>query len=40
METFTLVLTNLPDRDTASALARSLVEQRLAACASVLSACT
>ena len=40
METFTLVLTNLPDRDTASALARSLVEQRLAACASVLSACS
>lgn len=30
-----LVLTTLPDRDTAAALGRSLVESRLAACVSI-----
>jgi periplasmic divalent cation tolerance protein len=34
------VLTNLPDRDSALAVARALVEGRLAACANVLSGCT
>jgi periplasmic divalent cation tolerance protein len=40
METFALVLTNLPDRDAALSLARALVERRLAACANVLAGCT
>jgi periplasmic divalent cation tolerance protein len=40
METFVVVLTNLPDRDTALALGRALVERRLAACANVLGGCT
>lgn len=40
MDTFAVVLTNLPDRDAALALARALVERRLAACANVLAACT
>ena len=34
-----LVLTNLPDRPSAEALARELVERRLAACVNVLAAC-
>jgi periplasmic divalent cation tolerance protein len=38
--TYCVVLTNLPDRDAALALARTLVEQRLAACANVLGGCT
>jgi periplasmic divalent cation tolerance protein len=40
MQTFVVVLTNLPDRDTALAMGRALVERRLAACASVLAGCT
>lgn len=39
METV-LVLTTLPDREGAIALARRLVEERLAACVSVLAPCT
>jgi periplasmic divalent cation tolerance protein len=35
-----LVFTNLPDRDSAVALARTLVERRLAACVNVLGAAT
>ena len=35
-----LVLTNLPDADSAHALAAALVEQRLATCVNVLSPCT
>lgn len=35
-----LVLTNLPDRGTAMKLAHALVEQRLAACVSLLAGCT
>jgi periplasmic divalent cation tolerance protein len=35
-----LVLTNLPDRDNAMKLARSLVSKRLAACVNVLDGCT
>ena len=34
-----IVLTNLPDRDTATALAAHLIEQRLAACANILAPC-
>lgn len=34
-----LVLTNLPDAEAAHALARHLVEQRLAACVNVLAPC-
>ena len=34
-----LVLTNMPDRDTADKLARALVEARAAACVNVLAAC-
>ncbi len=34
-----LVLTNLPDRGAAEALARTLVERRVAACVNVLSPC-
>ena len=34
-----LVITNLPDAETARALATQLVEQRLAACANILSPC-
>jgi len=40
MQTFVVVLTNLPDRDTALAVGRTLVERRLAACANVLGGCT
>jgi periplasmic divalent cation tolerance protein len=35
-----VVLTNLPDREAALALARSLVQERLAACVNVLAECT
>ena len=35
-----LVLTTLPDRATATALAQLLVEQRLAACVNILAECT
>jgi periplasmic divalent cation tolerance protein len=35
-----LVFTNMPDRDSATKLARALVEQRLAACVNVLAPCT
>jgi periplasmic divalent cation tolerance protein len=34
-----LVLTNLPDRAAAEALAQTLVERRLAACVSILAPC-
>ena len=34
-----LVLTNLPDRETADRLARRLVEARLAACVNILAPC-
>lgn len=34
-----LVITNLPDRDSAARLAQTLVERRLAACVNVLSPC-
>lgn len=39
-EDLILVLTNLPDRDTATRLARALVETRAAACVNILAACT
>lgn len=39
-EDLILVLTNLPDRDTATRLARVLVETRAAACVNILAACT
>ena len=35
-----LVLTNLPDADSAKQVARQLVEQRLAACVNILAPCT
>ena len=35
-----LVITNLPDADSARQVARQLVEQRLAACVNILPACT
>ena len=34
-----LVITNLPDRDSAGRLAHTLIEKRLAACVNVLSPC-
>jgi periplasmic divalent cation tolerance protein len=37
---FLLVLTNLPDRETAAGIARKLVDSRLAACVNVLPAGT
>jgi periplasmic divalent cation tolerance protein len=40
MEAVLLLLSNLPDRDSALRLAHGLVEQRLAACVNVLSPCT
>jgi len=40
MHDYLLVVTNLPDRDAALALARELVERRLAACVNVLAPCT
>lgn len=39
-DTTLLVLTNLPDRDAAHALARALVQRRLAACVNVLAGCS
>jgi len=39
-EDILLVLTNLPDADSAAQIARLLVEQRLAACVNILSSCT
>lgn len=38
-EDLILVLTNLPDRDAATRLARVLVETRAAACVNILAAC-
>ena len=38
METL-LVITNLPNRDSASKLAHALIEKRLAACINILSPC-
>ena len=35
-----LVITNLPDRERALAIARALVQRRLAACVNVLAGCT
>ena len=35
-----LVLTNLPDRESAETLAASLIEQRLAACVNILAPCS
>jgi periplasmic divalent cation tolerance protein len=35
-----LVITNLPDRASADALARALVERRAAACVNILAPCT
>ena len=35
-----IVLSNLPDRDAALALAKALVERRLAACVNVLAECS
>jgi periplasmic divalent cation tolerance protein len=35
-----LVLTNLPDRETAFKLANTLIEENLAACVNLLGACT
>ena len=35
-----LVLTNLPDRDSADAMAAALIKARLAACVNVLAPCT
>jgi len=40
MEPVLLVLSNLPDRDTALNLARTLVDEGLAACVNVLGECT
>lgn len=37
---YLLVLTSMPDRETAIKLARSLVGKRLAACANVMDGCT
>jgi periplasmic divalent cation tolerance protein len=34
-----LVITNLPDRDSAAKLAHTLIEKRLAACINILSPC-
>lgn len=39
MEPCVVVFTNFPDHETAARAARSLVEQRLAACANVLAGC-
>jgi periplasmic divalent cation tolerance protein len=35
-----LVISNLPDRESADSLARILIDQRLAACVNLLSPCT
>ncbi len=37
---YLLVLTNLPDRETAISLAQTLVDKRLAACANVMDGCS
>ena len=39
MEQVLLVLTNLPDRDSAQRLAHSLIENRAAACVNILAEC-
>jgi periplasmic divalent cation tolerance protein len=39
METI-LVISNLPDQESAEALAQAVIEQRLAACVNVLAPCT
>ena len=39
METV-LIITNLPDRESAAALAQRLIEERVAACVNILSPCT
>lgn len=39
-ETVLLVLSNLPDRASASRLAEALVERRAAACVNILASCT
>jgi periplasmic divalent cation tolerance protein len=38
-EDICLVITNLPDRDSAAKLAHALIEKRLAACVNILSPC-
>jgi len=40
MEPFLIVITTLPDRASARALAEGLVRERLAACVSVMAECT
>jgi periplasmic divalent cation tolerance protein len=40
VDKYLLVLTNLPDEETAMKLARSLVSKRLAACVNVLNGCS
>jgi periplasmic divalent cation tolerance protein len=40
MDEVIVVLTNLPDRETAQQLAQTLVTRRLAACVNVLAECT
>jgi periplasmic divalent cation tolerance protein len=40
MEEILVVLTNLPDRDSAQRLAQSLVENHAAACVNILSECS
>ena len=40
MDEVLVVLSNLPDRDRALALARSLLDRHLAACINILSPCT
>ena len=40
MEEVILVITNLPDRDSAQRIAHSLIENRAAACVNILPECT
>jgi periplasmic divalent cation tolerance protein len=40
MEPFLIVITTLPDRASARALAEALVRERLAACVNVMAECT
>ena len=40
MDEVLLVLTNLPDRDSAQRLAHSLIENRAAACVNIMADCT
>jgi len=40
MEEIILVLTNLPDRDSAQRMAQSLIENRTAACVNILAECS